>query len=82
MHRHHLGVGVGEAIQDDVEPGLELFLAARPDLDPRWRDPLWLARQDQAEHVIKQDEPIASPSQHGTNRGIGKVGQFDLHRRT
>ena len=67
--------------EDDVEPSLELLLATRPDLDPRWRDPLWLAPQDQAEHVIKQDEPIAPSGQQGTNRGIGKVGQFDLHRR-
>ena len=81
MHRHPLGVRVGEALQDDVEPGPELLFATRPDLDPRWRDPLWFAWQDQAEHIIKQDQPIAPSGQQGTNRGIGKVGQFDLHRR-
>jgi hypothetical protein len=81
MQGHALGVGVGEAMHDDVQPLLELLLAAWPGLDPRWGDPLRLAPKGQAEDVVKQHEPIAPPGQHGANRGIGEVGQFDLHRR-
>ena len=72
-------VGVGDAISHDVEPGVELLVAARPDLDPGWRDPLGLAGQSTAEHVLERCEPIASFGQDGADRGVGEVGELDLH---
>jgi hypothetical protein len=42
---HALGVGVGDAVGGDVEPGVELLVAAAADLDPGWRDALVLVTQ-------------------------------------
>jgi hypothetical protein len=67
------------AFHYDVKPGSELVLAARPDLDPGWRDSVILALERMAEHVLERDEPVASPGQQGDHRGIGQVGQLDLH---
>jgi hypothetical protein len=42
---HALGVKVGDGVAGDVEPGVELLVAAAADLDPGWRDALGLVTQ-------------------------------------
>jgi hypothetical protein len=80
MRGQPLGVGVEVGIHHDVEPGFELVVAARPDLDPGWRDALGPAGEGTAEHVLKRDEPVAAPGQEGAGLGVGQVGELDLHR--
>ena len=75
-----MGVGVGDAICHDVDPGVEFLLAAQPDLHSRWRDPPRLAGESTAEHVFERCEPIASFAQKGADGGVGEVGELDLHR--
>ena len=67
------------ALGHDVKPGLELLLTARPDLDPRWHHPLGFTREGAAEHVFERFEPVTSPGQQGADRGVGQMGQLDLH---
>jgi len=51
--RYALRVGVEAAFYHHVDPGSELLIAAGPDLDSGWRDPLALALEGQAEHVLE-----------------------------
>jgi hypothetical protein len=67
-------------IHHDVEPGFEFVVAARPDVDPGWRDSLGFTREGKAEHVLERDKPVAPPRQEGADRGVGQVGELDLHR--
>ena len=76
---HPLRVGVDGALGHDVKPGLELLLTARPDLDPRWHHPLGFTREGTAEHVFERFEPVTPPGQQGADRGVGQMGEFDLH---
>jgi len=70
---------VDGALGHDVKPGLELLLTARPDLDPRRHHALGFTREGTAEHVFERFEPITPPGQQGADRGIGQMGEFDLH---
>jgi hypothetical protein len=75
-----LGVGVQAAFDHHVDPGSEFLLAAGPDLDPGRGDRLGRAGEGQAEDVLKRFQPVAPPGQQGADRGVGEVGQLDLHR--
>src|SRR6266700_3555068 len=81
MPGHPLSVGVDGALGHDVKPGLELLLTARPDLDPRWHHPLGFTREGTAKHVFERFEPITPPGQQGADRGVGQMGELDLHGR-
>jgi hypothetical protein len=70
---------VGDAIHHDVEPGFQLVVAARPDLNLRWHQSLALALEGKAEHVLERHEPIASLGQQGADRGVGVVRELYLH---
>ena len=80
MRGHPLVVGMEVGIHYDAEPGFELIVATRPDLDPGWRDSLGLTREGKAEHVLKRDKPVAPPRQERADRGVGQVGELDLYR--
>ena len=79
MPGHPLCVRVDGALGHDVKPGHELLLTARPDLDTRWHHPLGFTREGTAQHVFERFEPVTPPGQHGADRGVGQVGEFDLH---
>jgi hypothetical protein len=74
-----LRIGVGEAIGHHVQPYVELLVAARPDLDPRWRHSLALALDGNAEYVLERHQPVAPFRQQGADRRVAEVRQLDLH---
>jgi hypothetical protein len=74
-----LGVGMEAGLHHDVEPGSELIVAARPDLDPRWCDAPVPAGEGPAEDVLERYEPVAPSGQELAERGVGQVGEPDLH---
>jgi hypothetical protein len=53
VRRDALGVGMGEAVRDDVEPSVELVLVASAYLNSGRSDWLYLATQGAAEHVLE-----------------------------
>jgi hypothetical protein len=70
---------VGDAICHHVEPGSELGVAARPDLNTGWDRSLGVALEGKPEHVLERDEPIAALGQQGADHGVGEVRELDLH---
>ena len=78
MPGHPLHVGMNGALGHDVKPRLGLLLATRPDLDPRWHDPLRFTGEGAAKHVLERFEPVAPPRQQVADGGVGQVGQLDL----
>jgi hypothetical protein len=71
---------VGDGVGREVEPGVELLVPTRADLDPGWPDALWLVTQRSAEHVLERLEPVAPIGQECAHRGVGEVGELDLDR--
>src|SRR5215471_2453491 len=71
-----LRVRVGGAVGHYLKPRLELLRTARPDLDPRWRDPFGFTGEGTAEHVLERFEAVTSPGQRGADRGVGQMGEL------
>lgn len=75
---HPYVVGVGEPVDVDVDPRVEVADTGDTDLDTVHGLRGQRARQRAAQHVLEAEQPIAAPGQECCGVRIGKVGRLDL----
>src|SRR5690348_10237968 len=78
---HTLRVRRGDGIGHQLQPHLELVVAARADLDTVRNDHVVVVGEGEAEHVLERLEPVATIGEHGCDVRVGQVWEFDLHGR-
>src|SRR6266545_6091208 len=66
------------ALDDDVEPRVELLVAARTDLDPGRCDLLDATRHAPTEDALERDEAIAACGEEGADRRVRELRELDL----